>query len=169
MPRLSAVALAMALFTGCTFSRTVVNGHVRHMDTSWIEPGKTTRADVVARLGMPPAMIGAKGVRPGAGGGAMGMLAGLAGRGAGTAAVGMNAEGEMSGVPSNAFRWSASDSCTKMFEGGWFFYPTLSATRHFRGHDVYILFDGNGVVRLVSRTESVDDKVKLLEWREAPR
>jgi len=169
MLRLSAVALALALLSGCTFSRTVVNGHVRNMDVSWIEPGKTTRADVIARLGMPPAMIGTKGVRPGAGGGAMGMLASLTGRGAGVAAVGMNAEGEMSGVPSNAFRWSASDSYMKMFEGGWIFYPTLSATRHLRGHDIYILFDGKDVVRLVSRTETVDDKVRLLEWREVSR
>jgi len=168
MFRLAATVLALALLTGCTFSRTVVNGHVRELDTSWIEPGKTTRADVIARLGMPPAMVGAKGIRPGSGG-AMSMLMGLAGRGGGRAAVGMPAEGEAEGGPSNALRWSASDSYTKMFEGGYIFYPTLSATRHLRGHDIYVLFGTNGVVRLVSRTETTDGEVKLLEWREAAR
>lgn len=164
-----AAGLALALLSGCTFSRTVVNGHVRAMDTAGIVPGRTTRAEVIARLGMPPAMVGAKGVRPGAGDSAMGALVGLSGRGAGLAAVGMSAEGEAGEGPSNALRWSASDSYTKMFEGGYVLYPTLSATRHFRGHDIYVLFDTNDVVRLVSRTETVDGEVKLLEWREVAR
>jgi len=166
--RLSASVLALALLTGCTFSRSVVNGHVRRLDTSWIEPGKTTRADIIARLGRPPAMIGSKGVRPGTAT-AMSMVVGLSGRGGGMAAVGMNAEGEAEGQPSNAFRWSASDSYMKMFEGGYIFYPTLSATRHSRGHDIFILFDDRDVVRLVSRTETTDGEVALLEWREASR
>jgi len=166
--RFSAAVLVLMLLTGCMFSRTVVNGHVRKMDTSWIEPGRTTRAEVIARLGMPPAMIGAKGVRPGTGS-AMSMLVGLSGHGAGMAAVGMPAEGEAAGMPSRALRWFSSDSYVKMFEGGYIFYPTLSATRHRRGHDIYVLFDRNDIVRLVSRTETVDGEVKLLEWREASR
>ena len=52
--RLAVLLPVCALFCGCTFSRAVVNAHVRDMDTSWIVPGRTTRADVIARLGLPP-------------------------------------------------------------------------------------------------------------------
>ena len=33
---------------GCHFGRVVVNEHVRELDTKWILPGQTTRAEVVA-------------------------------------------------------------------------------------------------------------------------
>lgn len=158
----------LAALAGCSFSRTVVNGYVRDLDTSWIEAGKTTRAEVIARLGRPPAMVGVKGVRPGAGG-ALGTLMGQVGGGGGLAAVGMNAEGEGDGGSSNALRWYASDSYSKMFEGGYVIYPTFSATRHHRGHDIFILFDERGMVRLLSRTEAVDGRVRILDWKEAAR
>ena len=47
------LALATGAFAGCTFDRTVINAHVRDIDTSWIVPGKTTRAEVVRRIGLP--------------------------------------------------------------------------------------------------------------------
>lgn len=169
MHRLLALLLLSVALAGCSFSRTVVNGHVRNLDTSWIEPGKTTRAEVIARFGRPPAMVGAKGVRVGTGG-ALGALLGHLGQaGGGLVAVGMDAEGEMDGLSSNALRWYANDTYVKMFEGGWIIYPTFSSQRHQRGHDLYILFDRNGVVKLLSRTETTDDGVKLLEWKEARR
>lgn len=169
MARFLTTALALLMLSGCSFSRTVVNGYVRDLDTSWIKPGATTRSEVIARLGMPPAMVGAKGVRPGAAG-AMGTLLGMAGKGGGRAAAGgLGAEGEVDGQMPNALRWYASDSYTKMFEGGWILYPTLSATRQNRGHDIFILFDQQNVVRLVSRTEMTDERVRILEWREAVR
>ena len=49
-----AAAIVLALTTGCGFMRAVVNPDVREIDTAWIEPGRTTRADVVARIGLPP-------------------------------------------------------------------------------------------------------------------
>lgn len=52
--RLAVLLPVCALFCGCTFSRAVVNAHVRDMDTSWIVPGRTTRAEVIARIGLPP-------------------------------------------------------------------------------------------------------------------
>lgn len=58
----SIIALSVAL-AGCHFGRTVVNAHVRDIDTSWIEPGKTTRAEVVQRIGMPPTVKSLGGVR----------------------------------------------------------------------------------------------------------
>lgn len=61
-PRPVVFALLPLLLAGCTISREVVNPQVRDMDTSWIEPGVTTRADVVARLGMPPMMMDGGGV-----------------------------------------------------------------------------------------------------------
>ena len=50
--------LLLAVLTGCSFSRTVVNGHVREMDTSWIVPGVTTRDEIVNRIGRPPSVHG---------------------------------------------------------------------------------------------------------------
>lgn len=54
-------ALTALLSGGCTFSRSVVNPHHRRHDTSWITPGKTTRQEVVARLGMPPSVLKGRG------------------------------------------------------------------------------------------------------------
>lgn len=48
------LALILLLAQGCAFNRTVVNGHARNMDTSFIEPGKTTGWEVIDRLGPPP-------------------------------------------------------------------------------------------------------------------
>ena len=169
MHRLLALLLLSVALVGCSFSRTVVNGHVRELDTSWIEPGKTTRAEVIARFGRPPAMVGATGVRVGTDG-ALGAFFGHLGQaGGGLAAVGMDAEGEIDGLSSNALRWYANDTSVMMFEGGWILYPTFSRQRHQRGHDLYILFGQNGVVKLLSRTEMTDGGVKLLEWKEAWR
>ena len=50
-----AVLLALAAAgTGCTFDRTVINRDVRDIDTSWIVPGRTTREEIVAKIGLPP-------------------------------------------------------------------------------------------------------------------
>lgn len=55
------VALFLLLSAaGCSFSRAIVNPHHARHDTSWIVIGKTTRADVVERLGMPPGEIGGR-------------------------------------------------------------------------------------------------------------
>ena len=155
-------ALLCLVFAGCSFSRIVSNGYVRHLDTSWIRPGVTTREDIVSRLGRPPAMTGVKGER-GSTSGALGVLMGGSG---GKPAVGMNVEGESEGAAANAFRWYCGDSNTKAFEGGWFVYPTFSKLLQRRGHDIFILFDEQGVVKLLSRTEVRDGNVRILEWKE---
>lgn len=62
--RLAPVLLLAAALAGCTFSRDVVNPEVRDIDTSWIVPGKTTRRDVIARIGFPPHVRELSGVRP---------------------------------------------------------------------------------------------------------
>ena len=160
--------LLLTLFLGgCSFSRTVVNGHVREMDTSWIEPGKTTKDEIVSRLGVPPSVVGVKGVRPGAAS-ATGLMLGHSGAG-NVPAVGTEAEGGFSANASRTFRWSASDTAGKAFEGGWLVYPTFSASVSCRSHDIFIRFDEHDVVQLVSRTELRDGAVAVLEWREAPR
>ena len=51
---LCSLALILLLAQGCAFNRTVVNGHVSKMDTSFIQPGKTTGWEVIDRLGPPP-------------------------------------------------------------------------------------------------------------------
>ena len=48
------LALILLLAQGCAFNRTVVNGHVRNMDTTFIQPGQTTGWQVIDRLGPPP-------------------------------------------------------------------------------------------------------------------
>ena len=58
-----AVVAALPL-GGCTFSRAVVNPEVRDIDTSWIVPGKTTRRDVIDRIGFPPHVRELGGVKP---------------------------------------------------------------------------------------------------------
>lgn len=47
-------ALLLALGAGCTVSRVRVNPHLAGLDATWIAPGRTTRAEVIERLGMPP-------------------------------------------------------------------------------------------------------------------
>lgn len=61
---LVSLALAMQLAAGCTFSREVINPHVKDIDTAWIKVGVTTRADVIRRIGMPPTVKEMGGVRP---------------------------------------------------------------------------------------------------------
>jgi len=158
--------LLTAILSGCTFSRVVVNGYVRDLATAWIEPGKTTKAEIVARLGIPPSLVGAKGVRPGSNE-VMGMLLGRGDAG-GAPAVGTEAEGHFRANASRTFRWYASDTAVRMFEGGWIVYPTFSDSVSRRSHDIFIRFDEQDVVRLVSRTELRDGAVTVLEWREAP-
>ena len=159
------VPLLLLAFAGCTFSRSVTNGYVRRLDTSWIKPGVTTREDIVARLGRPPAMTGIKGEK----GSTPGALGALLGGSGGTPAVGMNAEGESEGAAGKVFRWYCGDSDQRMFEGGWIVYPTFSKQRQLRGHDIFILFDERDVVKLLSRTELREGRVRILEWKEAPR
>lgn len=53
--------LASFVAGGCHFSRAVVNPHHRTHNTSWIEPGKTTRAEVIERIGLPPSTIQGRG------------------------------------------------------------------------------------------------------------
>ena len=63
--RLLRLALVAILpLGGCTFSRAVVNPRVRDIDTSWIVPGKTTRRDVIDRIGYPPHVRELGGVKP---------------------------------------------------------------------------------------------------------
>lgn len=159
------VPLLCLVLAGCSFSRTVTNGYVRQLDTSWIRPGVTTRADIVERFGRPPALTGIKGER-GNTGGALGLLMGRSG---GAPAIGMSAEGESEGAAANTFRWYCGDSDLRMFEGGWIVTPTFSKQRQRRGHDILILFDEKDVVKLLSRTELRDGQVRILEWKELPR
>ena len=58
------LAALAAVCAGCHFSRTTVNGYVRDIDTAWIRPGETTRADVVKRIGYPSHVKHFSGIRP---------------------------------------------------------------------------------------------------------
>ncbi len=50
----AAVLALLAGCVGCTCSRVVTNPEVAGLSTAWVEPGRTTYAEVVRRLGMPP-------------------------------------------------------------------------------------------------------------------
>lgn len=164
MIRLTIPVLCLVL-VGCAFSRTVSNGYVRKLDTSWIQPGVTTREEIIKRLGRPPALTGIKGEK-GSTDGVLGILMGGHG---GVPAIGMNAEGESENAAQNMFRWYCSDSGRRQFEGGWFVYPTFAEQQQQRSHDIFILFDEKDVVKLLSRTEIRDGRVQILEWKELPR
>ena len=60
--RLLIFLFAAYLLGGCKIARDQVNLHVREIDTSWIEPGITTRRQVIDRIGIPPAAKGLGGV-----------------------------------------------------------------------------------------------------------
>ena len=61
-PYFSFFLLLALLASGCTFHRSVTNAHFAKLDTSWIKPGVTTRAEVIARFGLPPLSREAKGM-----------------------------------------------------------------------------------------------------------
>jgi len=48
--------LALAVLPGCSFHKTITNDHVRSLDASSIEVGKTTQMEVLETLG-PPAPV----------------------------------------------------------------------------------------------------------------
>ena len=162
MIRRLAMFAYMAFITGCSFSRTVVNAHVRDLNTSWIVVGSTTKSEVESRIGRPPSVFGVGGnsddrdamsryfddylgIRP----------------------KGMDVKGEdIDSAGMTAYRWFAADSRSGSFEGGYWVIPTFSKAGAHRAHDILIAFDRRDVVMLVSRTETDGDKVKILEWRE---
>ena len=158
--------LSVLAFGGCTsFDRTVVNGYVRNIDTSWIEPGKTTRDEVIDRIGRPPDILGIKDA-----GDFTGRRDGLSRHYLECLTVtppGVDMTGEdVDGPEMRAFRWFSVDSFNGRFEGGKWIVPTFGKGHSRRSHDILILFDEANVVSLVSRTAVVDDKVRILEWRE---
>ena len=50
---LALLAAVMALASGCSFNRTIINANVMEADTSFVEVGKTTWREVLDRLGPP--------------------------------------------------------------------------------------------------------------------
>lgn len=53
--RLLPYVFASLVLCGCQISRHQTNPHIRDIDTSWIQPGETTRRQVIDRIGIPPA------------------------------------------------------------------------------------------------------------------
>ena len=75
---------------------------------------------------------------------------------------------EGGGVTPNSFRWVCSDSFTRTLEVGYIVTPTFERGDRHYAEDVLILFDGRGVVKLVSRTRSPDGRrIEIVEWKEA--
>lgn len=128
----TAAALLSLALCGCTFSRSVVNPHHRRHDTSWIVPGKTTRAEVIEKFGLPPGDMQGRG-----------------------------------GIKGDTMRWLTRDSLTGKLEAGHIVTPTFEISREHHRHDLLIAFDADGRVRLVSRTESVNGRKRILDFREA--
>ena len=153
----AALCILLLALTGCVFSRKVVNGHVRELETSWIEPGVTTKEEVIERMGRPPSVFGVEGD-------------GLSDFFSSCLAVrpkGIDVEGEdVDGPEMNAFRWMSSDAFVGSFEGGHWVIPTFARGKVTRAYDILILFDRADTVALLCRTETVDGGVRILEWRE---
>lgn len=72
------------------------------------------------------------------------------------------------GVREGSIRYLTSDEFTGRLEVGYIVTPTFERSHVQHQYDLLIRFDSNGVVSLVSRTESVDGENRLLEYREAP-
>ena len=167
MLKVALLGLAAVMLGGCTsFTRTVVNGHVREMDTAWIEPGKTTRDEIVDRLGRPPAILGVKEsdvrteTRDGLSRHYLECLA--------VTPPGIDVRDEdVDRGDLRLFRWFTLDSFNGKFEGGKWIVPTFAKGHVHRSYDILVLFDRRDVVSLVCRTSVTDDKVRILEWREA--
>lgn len=54
MTNLQLVTFLMVLpICGCFIARDVVNPQIRNLDTDWITPGITTKAEIVSELGLP--------------------------------------------------------------------------------------------------------------------
>jgi len=164
----SAVCLVLLTLTGCvSFTRIVVNAHVREIDTAWIEPGRTTRDEIVRRIGRPTSARGVRDFGP------RGRLQdGQARYFAECQAIrpwGIDSRDEdVDAVGDKAFHWFCVDFFEGMFEGGKWIVPTLSARQARRAYDILVVFDSQGVVSLVGRTEVRDGNVSILEWRESP-
>ena len=153
-------SLALCALFGCSFTREVVNGYVRDLDTSWIAPGRTTRDEIIARMGRPPAVLG---VGQHAGDGLSQFFA----QRLSVRPSGMDAKGEdVDATGLSVFRWTAVDSREGAFEAGYWIVPKFSNGVLHRRHDILVLFDERGVVKLMSRTAVVDGKVRILEWKE---
>lgn len=60
--KLLLAACCTAACCGCHIIREQVNPHVRNIDISWIEPGTTTRDQIVERIGFPATARGIGGV-----------------------------------------------------------------------------------------------------------
>ena len=157
----------MLALGGCTsFTRTVVNGHVRDIDTAWIEPGRTTRDEVIGRIGRPPSILGIKDS-----GDLVGHRDGLSRHFLDCLAVtppGIDVRDEdVDEGGQRVFRWFSVDSFNGKFEGGKWIVPTFAKGHVHRSYDILVQFDKVNVVSLVCRIAVVDDKVRILEWREA--
>lgn len=167
MRKLALVTLSALALGGCaSFTRTVVNAHVRQIDTSWIEPGRTTRDEVIARIGRPPDILGIKDA-----GRSVGPRDGLSRHFLECVAItppGVDVTDEDVDKPdARAFRWFSVDSFNGKFEGGKWIVPTFAKGHVHRAYEILVLFDATNVVSHVSRTAIVDDKVKILEWRDS--
>lgn len=155
MKRVLSIALIASLVSGCHFKKTVTNAFVRDLDTAWIVPGETTRADIDRRLGRPPNEVDVRErvIAP-----------------AKTEAIATpEREGDDGELAKRYYRWSVNTADNGRFEGGYIIVPTFAKGEERRAHDLMICFDELGVVTLVSRVENNGERIRILEWKEAMR
>lgn len=156
-----AYLLIPSLFVcGCSVRRIVVNEQYRQLDTAWIEPGVTTRVEVLRRFGYPSsgnsqrASSGEPLRRP------------LLGE---TSPIIERADMMMPQCH-EAMQWTVSDTFQVELVAGYIVTPTFASDKQHPAENILVRFDENDVVSLVSRTRSEDGrKVEVVDWKESRR
>lgn len=154
------VLLMLLSFCGCSVRRMVVNEQYRQLDTAWIEPGVTTRTEVLRRFGYPAAAnaprmtSGEPSRRP-----VMGE----------TSPVVVRSD-MMMPQSREAMQWTVFDTFQVELVAGYIVTPTFSRDRQHPAENILVRFDERDVVSLVSRTRSPDgETVEVVEWKELNR
>lgn len=168
MKRLLAVFVLIVAASGCSIRREVSNAHLRELDSSWIEPGVTTRREVLRHFGFPPlGREGSGGRRSGRGPEALGAVVGVSG-GEGVMVDGIGVDADLGGGPGrDTMQWTVSDALSIELVAGYIVTPTFSRDRQHPAEQLLVRFNADDIVTLVSRTRSKDGKsVELMEWKE---
>lgn len=168
MIRFFLVTALLLVASGCSIRREVSNAHLRELDSSWIEPGVTTRREVLRYFSFPASgREGRGGRRSGRGPGALGAVAGVGG-GEGVTIDGIGIDADLgSGHGKDTLQWVVSDSLAIELVAGYIVTPTFERDKQHPAEHLLIKFNEKDVVTLVSRTRSSDgEEVELIEWKE---
>lgn len=151
------VSLLSLFACGCSVRRIVINEQYRRLDTAWIEPGVTTRSEVLRRFGYPAV---ANPLRASSGEPLRRPLMGE------TSPI-IERSDMMMPQSHEALQWTVSDTFQVELVAGYIVTPTFARDKQHPAENILVRFDDKDVVSLVSRTRSKDGKsVEVVDWKE---